>query len=129
MAPVPNIVPAENDGKIKNNLRSTSWIPTVFDMPARDQFVGAWVLKSYHVDDASAGVRNYPFGQDAHGLIVSLLFFSCMLRVCFSRRQRGRTTLIAVQFYLYRGQTEGVRGPLSQAWVSNFSLLVIVHVL
>jgi hypothetical protein len=75
MAPGRSTVSAENDEKIKNNLRSTSGIPTVFDMPARDQFVGAWVLKSYHIDDASAGVRHYPLGQDAHGLIVSLLFF------------------------------------------------------
>jgi hypothetical protein len=65
------------------NLRATSSplenrpTPTIFEMPARDQFVGAWVLKSYHIDDASTGARHYPLGQDAIGLIVSLLSFLC----------------------------------------------------
>ena len=79
----PNIASTgENYDSIKNHLRATSspWenrsTPIIFDMPARDQFVGAWVLKSYHIDDASTGARHYPLGQDAIGLIVSLLSFN-----------------------------------------------------
>jgi len=41
----------------------------------RDRLIGAWVLKSYHVDDSSTGTRLYPLGEDAKGVIVSVLLF------------------------------------------------------
>lgn len=39
-------------------------------LSSRDRLIGAWVLKSYHVDDAKTGSRQYPLGQDAKGLIL-----------------------------------------------------------
>lgn len=41
----------------------------------RDRLIGAWVLKSYHVDDSSTDTRVYPLGEDAKGVIVSILHF------------------------------------------------------
>ena len=41
-------------------------------LPDRDHFVGAWILKSYRVEDMATGARAYPLGQDADGLIVSV---------------------------------------------------------
>ena len=41
-------------------------------LPDRDNFVGAWILKSYRVEDMATGARTYPLGQDADGLIVSV---------------------------------------------------------
>ena len=41
----------------------------------RERLIGAWVLKSYHVDDSSTGTRLYPLGEDAKGVIVSVLLF------------------------------------------------------
>ena len=38
----------------------------------RDRLIGAWVLKSYHVDDSTTGTRLYPLGEDAKGVIVSI---------------------------------------------------------
>jgi hypothetical protein len=93
--------------KIKNNLRltSSSSIPTIFEMPARDQFVGAWVLKSYHIDDASTGARHYPLGQDAIGLIVSLLSINA-----FAAVGSGGSSAAFAQNLRRVLESEGVRG-------------------
>lgn len=53
----------------KLQRRSTSPRLTLHD---RDNFVGAWILKSYCVEDMATGARTYPLGQEADGLIVSV---------------------------------------------------------
>ena len=53
----------------KLQRRSTSPRLTLHD---RDNFVGAWILKSYRVEDMATGARTYPLGQEADGLIVSV---------------------------------------------------------
>ena len=74
-------------------------------MPARDQFVGAWVLKSYHIDDASTGARHYPLGQDAIGLIVSLLSINA-----FAAVGSGGSSAAFAQNLRRVLESEGVRG-------------------
>ena len=51
--------------------RATSTDTPAALLSARDRLIGAWVLTSYHVDDATTGARQYPLGHDAKGIIVS----------------------------------------------------------
>ena len=55
----------------RRSSRATSTDTPVAVLSARDRLIGAWVLTSYHVDDATTGARQYPLGHDAKGIIVS----------------------------------------------------------
>lgn len=54
-----------------SSSRATNTDTPAAVLSARDRLIGAWVLTSYHVDDAATGTRQYPLGHDAKGIIVS----------------------------------------------------------